>query len=144
LGFALLVGLPLSGIRLFDSSRTPSHESPAAKKKPAIRTARPARRIPGLGKARANRIPSDTDEVVLVEGAGEDSSRNIISLWARTQTGWGEVLAAIPGYNGASGWTAHHRSGDRRTPIGVFTLTEAGGSLPNPGTRLPYQYDPAY
>ncbi|WP_420716619.1 L,D-transpeptidase family protein [Streptomyces sp. H27-H1] len=28
--------------------------------------------------------------------------------------------------------------GDLRTPIGAFTLTAAGGLLPNPGTRLPY------
>jgi L,D-peptidoglycan transpeptidase YkuD (ErfK/YbiS/YcfS/YnhG family) len=144
LGFALVAWLPLGTIHLLDSSRLPSHARTRVNHLAVIPAASPASQIAGLGKSTADRIPTDSDQVVLVEGDRADSSRNTVSLWRRSQTGWREILAAIPGYNGASGWTAHHRSGDRRTPIGVFSLTEAGGALPNPGTSLPYQHNSAY
>jgi L,D-peptidoglycan transpeptidase YkuD (ErfK/YbiS/YcfS/YnhG family) len=75
--------------------------------------------------------------VVAVYGKGRDSADSTVvlytkhgSTWDRTRT-WGA-------HNGKKGWTMHHREGDQRSPAGVFTLTDAGGVLPDPGTRLPY------
>ena len=39
---------------------------------------------------------------------------------------------------GAEGWTDQHLEGDLRTPVGTYTLSDAGGLQPNPGTALPY------
>jgi L,D-peptidoglycan transpeptidase YkuD (ErfK/YbiS/YcfS/YnhG family) len=43
-----------------------------------------------------------------------------------------------PAHNALRGWTDHHHADDLHTPIGVFGLSDAGGLLPDPGTRLPY------
>jgi L,D-peptidoglycan transpeptidase YkuD (ErfK/YbiS/YcfS/YnhG family) len=60
-----------------------------------------------------------------------------VVLYERTAAGWapGERW---PAHNALKGWTRHHRDGDLHSPIGVFTLTDAGGLLSDPGTRLPY------
>jgi L,D-peptidoglycan transpeptidase YkuD (ErfK/YbiS/YcfS/YnhG family) len=50
----------------------------------------------------------------------------------------------MAGHNGERGWSAHRTSGDLTTPTGVYTLTAAGGRLPNPGTREPYEYNKSY
>ncbi len=52
-------------------------------------------------------------------------------------TGW-EAGPVWPARNALRGWTDDHWAGDLRSPIGVYTLTDAGGLLPDPGTRLPY------
>ncbi|MFD5465346.1 hypothetical protein ACFWIQ_21330 [Kitasatospora sp. NPDC127059] len=42
------------------------------------------------------------------------------------------------------GWTTDHRQGDLRSPVGVFTLTGAGGRLPDPGSRPRYNRSDAF
>ena len=58
-------------------------------------------------------------------------------LYQRTGAGW-EPGATWPAHNALKGWTDDHHSGDLHSPIGVFTLTDAGGRLADPGTKLPY------
>jgi L,D-peptidoglycan transpeptidase YkuD (ErfK/YbiS/YcfS/YnhG family) len=41
-------------------------------------------------------------------------------------------------HNGRKGWTSDHQENDQRSPVGVFTLSDAGGVLDDPGARLPY------
>ena len=48
------------------------------------------------------------------------------------------------GHNGARGWTDDHREGDLRTPVGVFTLSDAGGRKKDPGAKLPYHRSEAF
>ncbi|MFC7512453.1 hypothetical protein ACFQV4_28630 [Streptomyces thermocarboxydus] len=45
---------------------------------------------------------------------------------------------AWPARNALRGWTDDHWAGDLRSPIGVYSLSDSGGLLPDPGTRLPY------
>ena len=82
-------------------------------------------------------MPAATTQVVLVVGEGPDSARAAVSLWHRDDAGWHQ-RGSWQGHNGASGWTDDHREGDLRTPAGVFTLSDAGGRLPDPGAGLPY------
>ncbi|MFE2839489.1 L,D-transpeptidase family protein, partial [Streptomyces mirabilis] len=56
---------------------------------------------------------------------------------AARSAGW-ERGATWPAHNALKGWTDDHHAGDLRSPIGVFTLTDAGGLRPDPGTKLPY------
>jgi L,D-peptidoglycan transpeptidase YkuD (ErfK/YbiS/YcfS/YnhG family) len=58
-------------------------------------------------------------------------------LHRHTGTGW-QAGPAWPARNALRGWTDDHWAGDLRSPIGVYSLTDAGGLLPDPGTRLPY------
>ncbi|MFF8289861.1 L,D-transpeptidase family protein [Streptomyces sp. NPDC016309] len=99
----------------------------------------PPARIPGLGPATRARIPATTSQALVVKGDGPHAYQSTAVLYERDPaTGWKTVSQPWPAHNALRGWTAHHRAGDLRTPIGVFTLGDAGGRLPDPGTLLPY------
>ncbi|KOT37253.1 lipoprotein [Streptomyces caelestis] len=100
------------------------------------RTRAPAR-IPGLGPRTRAWIPANARQVVVVTGRGKDANRSRVVLYEHTGSGW-EGGPAWPAHNALKGWTDDHWAGDLRSPIGVFTLTDAGGLLPDPGTQLPY------
>ncbi|MFD5813280.1 L,D-transpeptidase family protein [Streptomyces sp. NPDC127038] len=100
-------------------------------------------RLPGLGAGTLAAIPPRTRQAVVVTGRGRNSSRSTAVLYERTKAGW-RAGPTMPAHNALKGWTDHHRAGDLRSPIGVFTLTDAGGLLPDPGTRLPYDRSGAF
>lgn len=95
--------------------------------------------LPGVGADYMAKIPADTGQVVLAVGDGMDEPTGHVSFWQRADGGWQKVSDDIPTHNGTKGWAIKHERKDLRTPIGVYTLTNAGGLLPNPGTKLPYE-----
>ncbi|MFF5160166.1 L,D-transpeptidase family protein [Streptomyces sp. NPDC000348] len=97
----------------------------------------PPARIPGLGPRTRAWIPANARQVVVVTGFGRDANRSRAVLYQHTGSGW-EGGPAWPAHNALRGWTDDHWAGDLRSPVGVFTLTDAGGLLPDPGTELPY------
>ncbi|MET7453118.1 hypothetical protein ABZT03_14710 [Streptomyces sp. NPDC005574] len=99
--------------------------------------------IPGVGDRLRRRIPTGSRQVVAVYGEGRDSAEATVVLYTWRGSGWegGRGWAA---HNGKKGWTVDHREGDRRSPVGVFTLTDAGGVLADPGSRLPYTRSAAF
>ncbi|GAB7190797.1 hypothetical protein NUM3379_15040 [Kineococcus sp. NUM-3379] len=96
-----------------------------------------ARQLPGLGPATLAAVPAGAGQVVLVVGEAAGSPISSVTLHERGPEGW-RAGPTWPAHNGARGWTPDHREGDLRTPVGVFGLSDAGGLLPDPGTRLPY------
>lgn len=100
--------------------------------------------ISGLGAAFSAKIPAGSNQVVLVTGAGKDSSDSSVTLWSRTPDGRWRPGTTWPAHNGYSGWTADHHDGDLRSPIGVFTLSDAGGLKSDPGSKLPYHQDKGF
>ncbi|MEU6772574.1 L,D-transpeptidase family protein [Streptomyces sp. NPDC046759] len=114
-----------------------------AVKSPTVSTAAPTidrGRLPGVGDQLFRRIPDDSGQVVVVYGEGEDSADSTAVLYTREGPEWREV-AGWPAHNGRRGWTTDHHMGDERSPVGVFGLSDAGGVLADPGTRLPYDRD---
>ncbi|MFF4258391.1 L,D-transpeptidase family protein [Streptomyces sp. NPDC001663] len=93
--------------------------------------------LPGLGPKTLAEVPSDTRQAVVVTGRGRNSPISTVVLYERTTTGW-QAGASWPAHNALKGWSDHHMGGDLRSPIGVYGLTDAGGLLRDPGTRLPY------
>ncbi|MFF9774271.1 L,D-transpeptidase family protein [Streptomyces sp. NPDC013978] len=93
--------------------------------------------LPGLGPRTLAEIPDDARQVVVATGKDKDSSTSRVVLYQRTDDGWtaGQTWAA---HNALRGWTDDHRAGDLHSPVGVFTLSDAGGLLADPGTKLPY------
>ncbi|MFI6586631.1 L,D-transpeptidase family protein [Embleya sp. NPDC050493] len=91
----------------------------------------------GIGPRWEAEIPAETTQLLLVVGEHPDSDRAMASFWTRPSSGW-QIECTHPARNGRLGWTPDHREGDLRSPIGVFTLTDAGGLRPDPGTRLSY------
>ncbi|MGW1553370.1 hypothetical protein [Streptomyces sp. NPDC002346] len=93
--------------------------------------------LPGLGPGTTARIPADAQQLVLVTGRDKNSSRSHVTLYRRTASGW-QGGASWPAHNVLKGWTTDHHLNDLRSPTGVFTLSDAGGLLPGPGSKLPY------
>ncbi|WNO71579.1 hypothetical protein [Streptomyces sp. AM8-1-1] len=98
--------------------------------------------IRGLGPVTSSRVPAGTRQALVVTGAGVDSSIASAVLYQR-ETGrpWAAVAGPWPAHNALRGWTDDHVVDDLRSPVGVFSLGDAGGRLPNPGTKLPYDQD---
>ncbi|MGX2992912.1 L,D-transpeptidase family protein [Streptomyces sp. JNUCC 64] len=98
--------------------------------------------VPGLGPATRARVPARAAQALVVTGTGRDSSASTAALHQRDAHGvWRAVAGPWPAHNALRGWTDEHRAGDLRTPVGVFGLGDAGGLLPDPGTKLPYDRD---
>jgi L,D-peptidoglycan transpeptidase YkuD (ErfK/YbiS/YcfS/YnhG family) len=100
-------------------------------------------RIPDIGDRLWRRIPADSGQVVAVYGEGKDSADSTAVLYTKHGSTW-DRTRSWPAHNGKKGWTADHHVDDLRSPIGVFTLTDAGGVLDDPGTLLPYTSDESY
>ncbi|MFJ8626208.1 L,D-transpeptidase family protein [Kitasatospora sp. NPDC093550] len=100
--------------------------------------------IPGLGAAFTAKIPAETTQVVVASGADKGTDKNTVVLWTRTPEGRWLAGETWHGHNGKNGWTTDHNEGDLRSPIGVFSLTDAGGRKDDPGSKLPYDKDPSF
>ena len=92
----------------------------------------------------ARDVPARSGQAIIVRAPSMSSTTNTVSLWTRTAAGWRQTGSLMPGHNGERGWSAHRTSGDLKTPTGVYTLTAAGGRLPNPGTQEPYEHSEPY
>lgn len=104
-----------------------------------------AARIPALGPRTRSRLSAGTRQALVVTGRSVDSNRASAVLYERVAAkGWLPVAGPWPARNALLGWTTYHRADDLRSPSGVYTLTDAGGRDPDPGTRLPYDRDPVY
>ncbi len=112
--------------------------------RPAVTTSAPdPTRIPDVGDRLQRAIPTDTSQVLAVYGNGKDSPDSTAVLFTKNGNTWARA-ASWPAHNGKLGWTTDHHLGDKRSPVGVFTLTAAGGVLDDPGTALPYSQDESY
>jgi L,D-peptidoglycan transpeptidase YkuD (ErfK/YbiS/YcfS/YnhG family) len=99
--------------------------------------------LPGVGPQTLAHVPRNAQQVVLVTGAGRNATTDQVTLFRRDPVaGWVAAGPAWPAHNAAHGWTDEHHTGDLRSPIGVYTLTDAGGRLADPGTRLTYDHAP--
>lgn len=96
--------------------------------------------VPGVGEWMGRQIPDDTRQLVVVYGDDRDSAEGTAVLYEKQGVQW-KQSANWPSHNGRRGWTTDHRLDDERSPVGVFSLTDAGGTLRSPGTKLPYWYD---
>ncbi|MFD6292560.1 L,D-transpeptidase family protein [Streptomyces sp. NPDC060205] len=97
------------------------------------------RHLPSLGPKTSAGIPPRTSQVLVVTGRGRNSAVSTAVLYKRTASGW-HAGTLWPAHNAFRGWTDRHVIGDLRSPVGVYTLTDAGGLRGDPGTRLPYHH----
>jgi len=102
-----------------------------------------ATRVPGVGDRWHTRIPARSEQVVAVYGDGKDSPEATVVFYEKRGSTW-ERAHSWPAHNGKRGWTTDHQEGDNRSPVGVFTLSDAGGVREDPGAKLPYTRSPAF
>lgn len=96
--------------------------------------------LPGIGSRTWQQVPSDAEQVVVVYGEDRDSPDSLVALYEKHGTAW-KRTGSWPAHNGRLGWTTDHQLDDERSPVGVFSLTDAGGALADPGSGLRYWYD---
>jgi L,D-peptidoglycan transpeptidase YkuD (ErfK/YbiS/YcfS/YnhG family) len=90
---------------------------------------------PGWSSSGAATTPG---QVITVEAATALSQTAVLRTWRETSPGrYVQVLGAMVAFVGVNG-VRPTREGLGRTPVGVFTMTEAFGNRPDNGTRLPY------
>ncbi|MFG3153373.1 hypothetical protein ACGF7W_15200 [Streptomyces sp. NPDC048219] len=104
-------------------------------------------RIPGVGDRLRQRIPAASRQVVAVYGEDRDSAESTVVLYTKQGSVWHRTRGWAA-HNGRKGWTTDHHEDDKRSPVGVFTLSDAGGVLPDPdpapGAGLPYTRSSAF
>lgn len=69
---------------------------------------------------------------------------NDFERWEKINGCWQLLSTWYDSTNGYKGWNERPWSGSLLTPIGVFSITDVGGRLPNPGTAMPYHHGPKY
>jgi L,D-peptidoglycan transpeptidase YkuD (ErfK/YbiS/YcfS/YnhG family) len=100
--------------------------------------------LPGVGAQFGARIPADTRQALVVTGTNKHSDVSVATLWQRDDNGRWLPGAAWPAHNALRGWTTDHHEGDLHSPVGVFSLSAAGGLEADPGTKLPYDHSHAF
>ncbi len=100
--------------------------------------------IPGLGPRTLARIPHGSTQVLVASGRSRTSSSALVTLWSRQGDGHWHPGSTWPAHNAKDGWTSDHHAGDLHSPIGVFTLHDAGGFDANPGSKLPYHHSSSF
>ncbi|MEU4173491.1 L,D-transpeptidase family protein [Streptomyces sp. NPDC026665] len=127
------------------SEKSPISEQEAPRPEPTQLPPSPKlhAQLPGIGTAMSADIPQNAQQVVLVTGEGRNSSKSRADLYQKDGGAWTKE-ASWPAHNALKGWTHDHYAGDLRSPVGVFTLTDTGGRLPDPGSKLPYDRSSAF
>ncbi|GAA3507223.1 L,D-transpeptidase family protein [Streptomyces showdoensis] len=106
------------------------------------RPPRAPERIAGIGPVTQARIPDGTTQVLVASGDAADGNVVTAVLHERDPAGhWHPVAGPWAGHNALRGWTDAHQAGDLRSPTGVYRIGDAGGRLPDPGARVPYDQD---
>ncbi|WP_445188373.1 L,D-transpeptidase family protein [Pseudonocardia sp. Cha107L01] len=125
----------------------PTHAVPidaALVTRPGVGPAAPVAPPPGAkqGQALPPGVPvppAGTDQLVTVLVPAATSTSGILRGWQRAAGGgWNSVLGPVRVRVGTDG-VGTAREGVNRTPRGTFTLSQAFGRQPNPGTALPYR-----
>lgn len=96
--------------------------------------------VPGLAQEYTDQIPAETSQVLVATSPTADAETSSLSFYELTDTTW-KKLKTFDTHNGSNGWLKDRHEGDKTTPIGVFTLSDAGGFKADPGTDLPYTQD---
>ncbi|MET9858976.1 L,D-transpeptidase family protein [Streptomyces smyrnaeus] len=126
-----------------DQGSGSAKKAKASELSPQAELAKHPTRIPRVGDRLQAKIPDNADQVVAVEGRGKDSADATVRLYTRHGEKWREEHSWAA-HNGKKGWTNDHHEGDKRSPVGVFTLSDAGGVLPEPDAKLPYTQTSAF
>jgi L,D-peptidoglycan transpeptidase YkuD (ErfK/YbiS/YcfS/YnhG family) len=84
-------------------------------------------------------------QVITVVAGAESDTQATVQAWRRVARGWLRVGPSVPAWLGADGMTQHPSEQLSAVPMGSYSLTDAFGRDPDPGTALHYvQTDPSY
>ncbi len=81
----------------------------------------------------------ESKQVIVVVGSGMDSSRVQVAYFNQAEDGTWQEEFFVDGFCGYNGMSAEKREGDRRTPVGTYSFTNAFGIKADPGSVLEYK-----
>jgi L,D-peptidoglycan transpeptidase YkuD (ErfK/YbiS/YcfS/YnhG family) len=113
------------------SSKTAPHRTPSAAPRSTPRAATPAALPLSMSTAGAR-------QVLTVTAPSMSSTTGRLQAWRKVSGGWRRVGPSVAAHLGSDGMSRHASESTSATPIGSFTLTQAFGHDPDPGTALPY------
>jgi L,D-peptidoglycan transpeptidase YkuD (ErfK/YbiS/YcfS/YnhG family) len=90
-----------------------------------------------VGEAQPSLAASRPGQIITVQAASSGSRIAVLRTWRWASTHYMAVFSATVANVGIHG-VGPTREGLGRTPIGVYTVTQAFGNQPSNGTRLPY------
>jgi L,D-peptidoglycan transpeptidase YkuD (ErfK/YbiS/YcfS/YnhG family) len=147
-GLGVLLVLLVSGCGAREASVPTSASAPADTGAPAsapVPTATPVAVSAPAGSVRTGlpagvpAPPAGTDQLVTVLVPTAASTTGVLRAWQRGPGGaWNATLGPVRVRVGAQG-IGQAREGLSRTPRGTYSLAQAFGRQPNPGTKLPYR-----
>ena len=112
----------------------PAAASPALPIPTSVRTAHRAPLTLPL-----NLPTGDATQVVTVTAASSGDTGAVLQAWQRGDSGWQKYGPATQAWLGTDGLTDAPSELTTATPAGSFTLTQAFGAAPDPGSGLPYR-----
>ncbi len=77
-------------------------------------------------------------QAITVVAPSMGSTTATLQAWQKSGSQWLRHGPAIPAHLGSQGLTTHMSESVSATPTGSYTLSQAFGHNPNPGTSLPY------
>ncbi|MEW9700984.1 S-layer homology domain-containing protein [Paenibacillus sp. SI8] len=90
----------------------------------------PVERLQSIGNA---------EQVIMVTADDYDQVSVKIETFEKESGVWNEKFPSKMGVIGVKGFTSDMHEGAKKSPEGVFTLSEAFGKYENPGTKLDYR-----
>ena len=96
-------------------------------------------RIISVDQIRQERIPADAQQLVVVHSNIGSDNTSTLQTFEKRGTSWSSVDGPMDAHLGANGLRASRTEGDKTTPAGTFSLTEAFGIKPFDATKLPYR-----
>lgn len=79
-------------------------------------------------------------QIVAVTNDGGADTSATVTAYQRSGGAWHQVLGPYPALIGASGFSRQVSEQTVASPIGFFTLSQAFGNQPDPGSGLPYRH----
>lgn len=77
-------------------------------------------------------------QVISVVASAQQDVRATVQAWTKVPGGWKRVGPSIPAWLGTDGMSPHPSEQVSAVPMGSYTLTQAFGHDPDPGTALSY------
>ncbi len=82
--------------------------------------------------------PHDARQVITVVAESTTAATAQLQAWEHGPDGWVRMGHPVIAHVAEDGLTPHPRENYSATPLGDYTLTQAFGKLPDPGTVMPY------
>ena len=92
-----------------------------------------------VDQIRPERIPPEAEQLVVVHSNVASDNTSTLQTFEKRGTSWSSVDGPMDAHLGANGLRANRTEGDKTTPAGSFTLTEAFGIQPFDAAKLPYR-----